>query len=621
METRQRTIHKTYRNVVWLWLIVISLVALPGISAKAQSMERSSYLSMQKELPRLSDAEYIQSEDWPEAPEIEAEAAVLLDADSGEVLYAKNADSKYYPASITKILTALITIEEGDLSDTMVFKGDALTPLPEGYVSIEPTKGEKMLVEDCLYGMLLLSANDAANGLAVYNAKKIKTFAKKMNVRAKEAGATHTHFTNPSGLAEDSHYTTAYDMAMILRACVRYGEFLEIAGSTVHTIPATNKHEARTVEMRHEMLLRDSPNYYEYCVAGKTGFTTPAGRTLVTYAEKDGMRLVCCVMKCVAPEQYKSTRALFDYGFEQFRFIKGEQVDIDRKPLSFSKEILNRMQRDREFTLEKTDSSDLLLPGGRTISDLEVTLQELSPADHDGCFAEAAYHLGGRILGTSRLKFTVRDRSGEALSLWERNQKLQQLRIKTGKTIQMCLAGIVGALLFLLVITILMLRAGKKNRAADSADSDFTENKSGMTENQSKRADLESGLILPDMDMLRANREYSKSAEEDSVSEQLTLPDSDKTEETTQKVWEDSDRKLQESLAQLLGQETGKNIAEEKTEDPVEPCELEKETEENQDPDGKPEKETEENQDPDRKPEKEIEENQDPDGKLQTETQ
>lgn len=461
MEKRQWKIHRFTDRWFWIWLAVISLAFMPGASAEARD---SHFLSMEKELPRLSDWEYIMTDDWPEAPEIGAEAAVLLDADSGEVLYAKNADSKYYPASITKILTALITVEEGSLSDTLVFKGDALTPLPEGYVSIEPTKGEKMLVEDCLYGMLLSSANDAANALAVYNAKTIRKFAKKMNVRAAEAGATHTHFTNPSGLAEDTHYTTAYDMAMILRACVQHPEFLEIAGSTYHLIPATNKHGEREAKMRHEMLLEDSPNFYEYCVAGKTGFTTPAGRTLVTYAEKDGIRLVCCVLKCADNEQYRSTRALFDYGFEQFQFIEGEQVDASQESLRFSKEILNRMQRDREFTLEKTGSSDLLLPGGRHLSDLEVNLRDLDPEENEGCFAEAVYCLGARVLGSSRLRFTVRDRSGEALSLVERDKKLHQLRQETEKKIRLCLAGIAGALLFLLLITVLVFRSAKRDR-------------------------------------------------------------------------------------------------------------------------------------------------------------
>lgn len=427
-----------------------------------------------EKVPRLSDDAYVTAKDWPEAPEISAEAAVLIEADSGTVLYAKNADSKRYPASITKILTALITIEKCGLSDTLVFEGEALDPLPDGYVSIEPTEGEKMSVEDCLNGLLLKSANDAANALAVHNSGTIAAFAKLMNERAAQAGAAHTHFTNPSGLADENHYTTPYDMAMIMRACIQNEEFLRIAGSTEYTIPATNKHAARYMEMRHEMLKPGSEFYYPYCKAGKTGFTSASGYTLITYAQKDGVNLIVCVMQCEKGEQYRSTRALFDYGFENFRVLTGKEAEADSSRLTTDSFALNQLQRDRNFKLEKVDSSSVILPEGMTMTDLETVLEYLDPGEEeDGCFAEAEYQFEGMKLGTVRLRLTgneiqddsqVQNGSGETDSS---DHTASQTGVDYRRELQifcLCMAGIALVLAASLILAVVTLRRYRKEK-------------------------------------------------------------------------------------------------------------------------------------------------------------
>lgn len=410
---------------------------------------------------RLSDQEYVTAADWPEAPEISAGAAVLIEADSGMVLYAKNADSKRFPASITKILTALLTIENSDLSDTLTFTGEALTPLPSGYVSIEPTEGEQMSVEDCLNGLLLASANDAANALAVHDSGTIAAFAKKMNQRAVQAGAKHTHFTNPSGLADENHYTTAYDMARIMRACIQEEEFLEIAGSLTYTIPATNTHAARKLDMRHQMLKPDSEFYYEYCRAGKTGFTSASGYTLVTYAQKDNMKLICCVMQCQDGEQYRSTRALFDYGFDSFQMMSEAEAASGRSEFTSESYALNQIQSDPRFILEKVDSSLVILPAGLSLKDLDTEIQYMDPAaEEDGCFAAADYMYEGMKLGSTRLRLTLSETAGKK----GRSQEILDLNEKSLKTLYACAAGIMLVLAAALLLAVLALRRYRKDQ-------------------------------------------------------------------------------------------------------------------------------------------------------------
>lgn len=439
-------------------LAVVTPVLPASAAEKGDALTARQQEAVDGQLKRRSDTDYIPAKDWPEAPEIEAEAAVLIDADSKTVLYAKNADSKQYPASITKILTALITLEDSSLTDTLVFEKEALLPLPSGYVSIEPTAGETMSVEDCLYGLLLASANDAANALAVHDAGTIAAFARKMNQRAAQAGATHTHFTNPSGLAEDTHYTTPYDMAMIMSECIRNADFLKIAGTQAYTIGATNKHAARKVEMRHQMLSESSPYYYPYFVAGKTGHTTPAGYTLVTYAKKGNRNLIACVMKCTEDgAQYRSTRALLDYGFDSFRILEGDQADQIATPISSDSLAFQEIQNSPDFAVIKTGGSPVILPEGVYLQDLDTTVEWLNPEkEADQALAKLTYSYEGVSLGTTRLKLSL-----------TRNLQLDK-EIMAGRRLYpiICGACLFGILLLLVIVTVCLIcyvRNHKKN--------------------------------------------------------------------------------------------------------------------------------------------------------------
>jgi D-alanyl-D-alanine carboxypeptidase (penicillin-binding protein 5/6) len=247
-------------------------------------------------------------------PQIASEGAVLLDAQTGTILYGKNAEAKYYPASITKLMTALLVAERSNLSDTVVFSKAATTNLESGAVTLGLVEGDRLTVEQSLYGLMLKSANEVANGLAEHVSGSVSGFAALMNAKAKELGCTNTNFVNPNGLNNSGHYTTPHDMALIARAAFQNDKVRKVTSTVSYQIPATKKAAARTITMGHKMINSGDSRYYPGVIGGKTGYTSAAGNTLVTCAEKNGVRLVVVVMKSKSTH-YADTKALLDYGF------------------------------------------------------------------------------------------------------------------------------------------------------------------------------------------------------------------------------------------------------------------------------------------------------------------
>lgn len=247
-------------------------------------------------------------------PEIAAEGAVLLNAATGEVLYGKNQDQQFYPASITKVMTALVVLEHCNLNETVTFSETATTNLESGAVALGVSAGDQLTVEQSLYGLLLKSANEIGNGLAEHVSGSVSAFADLMNAKAKELGCKNTHFANPHGLNNENHKTTPYDMALILRAAVANDTFRKIDTTTSYQFPAIKNAAARTITMGHKMMYKTDSRYYEGIIGGKTGYTSKAGNTLVTAVQRDGVRLIAVVMKAKGTH-YTDTRAMLDYGF------------------------------------------------------------------------------------------------------------------------------------------------------------------------------------------------------------------------------------------------------------------------------------------------------------------
>jgi len=264
-------------------------------------------------------------------PELYSAAGIVINADTGEVLWGKDAESRYYPASITKVMTALLVMENcSSLDETVTFSKTATTNLESGATTIKLAEGDRLSVRDCLYALMLKSANEVANGLAEHVGGSISGFADMMNRRAKELGCTNTHFVNPNGLNNAEHYTTAHDMALIAAAAFKNGELRKIDTAQTYKLPATkNNPGGITLTINNKILMPKHEKYYKYAIAGKTGYTKKAGNTLVTMAQKDGVTLVAVTLKNTKYlAHYDDTKAMLEYGFE-LAAMKGGSTTAD----------------------------------------------------------------------------------------------------------------------------------------------------------------------------------------------------------------------------------------------------------------------------------------------------
>ncbi|RDV84298.1 D-alanyl-D-alanine carboxypeptidase family protein [Ammonifex thiophilus] len=259
---------------------------------------------------------------WASPPEIKAEAAVLMEAETGQVLYAKNPEEHMYPASTTKILTALVVLQYARLNDQIVASPEAVST--EGS-SIWLKEGEKLSVEDALYALLLNSANDVAVALAQKVSGSVPAFAQLMNETAKACGATSSHFTNPHGLPDPEHYTTALDLARITRVALGNRFFREIVATKTYTLHRPALPEPFVLVNHNKLLWR-----YEGAIGVKTGYTTVAGQCLVAAARRNGRELIAVVLKSEGTEVWNDAVKLLDYGFNAFKpvelFKKGEAL-------------------------------------------------------------------------------------------------------------------------------------------------------------------------------------------------------------------------------------------------------------------------------------------------------
>lgn len=255
---------------------------------------------------------------------INSSAAILYEANTGTILYEKDIHSTYYPASITKILTALLAIENLSIEDSITLSREASLTIPAGSSSIGIKPDETLTVDQALHGLLLNSANEVANGLAETIGGSISQFSTLMTERASELGALNSHFTNPHGLHNDDHYTTAYDMAMITKGLLEYDYFREIMSNITYQIPETNlTSEIRYLSQNHRLMnhIRDASTYREDVIAGKTGYTTRSGHTLVTVAEQEDMTLIAVVLGSTSNDFYADTNTLLDYGFDNYQRV------------------------------------------------------------------------------------------------------------------------------------------------------------------------------------------------------------------------------------------------------------------------------------------------------------
>lgn len=357
-------------------------------SAASVSAYRSSMLS----LP-----------DWPAGPEVESDAAILIDARTGNILYAKNIDEQYYPASITKVLTALIACEQGNMDDIITYSHNAIYSIPWDGSTVGFSEGERVSLLDSLYGMMLASGNEAAVGIAEHIAGSEEAFADMMNERAREAGAQNSHFVTSNGLHDDDHYTTAYDMAMILKAAVENELFLQIASTYSYQIGPTNmKEEGYNPVSGHRMLNPKSEYYYPYAVAGKTGYTSKAGNTLVTYAKQGDTELICVILHSYQT-QYPDTEALLEYGFSGYTCYNAAKEDTTygENHVGFFSFLSSDFQ-DKPVSVKMEDTY-LLVPATADFSDITSYIEYHEEESQSNLLGYVHYEYEGIEVGVAAL--------------------------------------------------------------------------------------------------------------------------------------------------------------------------------------------------------------------------
>lgn len=302
-------------------LLCAAALALPlfGASASASSFKEQNIAANQA-VPIESN----KIPNWPTGPVVSAESAILMELETGVILYEKNIHEHQYPASTTKILTTLIASEESSLDETVVFSHAAVFGIPVGSNHIAMDEGDTLSMDQCLQAILIRSANEVSYAVAEHIGGTWEGFAEMMNARARELGCVDSNFVNPNGLPDENHYTSAYDLAMIGRAFFSNEMLCQITLMPMLYIPKEDGdlHDANQMD-----LLPGRKYAYKYLVGCKTGYTDAARSCLVSCAEKDGLKLICVVLNDESPLHYEDTVSLFDYGFNNFEKVNVSQTE------------------------------------------------------------------------------------------------------------------------------------------------------------------------------------------------------------------------------------------------------------------------------------------------------
>ena len=353
-------------------------------------------------------------ENWPQGPQIYAESAIVMEASTGTILYNKDMDMVNYPASITKIMTALVALEHCSLDDIVTYSYYATHSIEAGSSSIGTTEGEELTVEESLYALMLESANECGNGLAEHVAGSIDAFVEMMNQKAAELGCTNTHFTNPHGLPDENHYTSAHDMALITQAALQNEDFVRISGTARYQMRATNKDEEITYMTNHHKMIASNGGDERFLddtvIAGKTGYTSAAKNTLVTVAERNGMTLIVVTMKTASTAEsgipiYTDTALLLDYASENF-----SKVNVSENEVKFSVSKTNNFFAGSSIfgqtppLISISPDDGIILPNGAAFSDAAPVLTFVEDSSDSDVIATLSYTYQGQPVGSASIQ-------------------------------------------------------------------------------------------------------------------------------------------------------------------------------------------------------------------------
>ena len=416
-----------------------------------------------------NDSVIVESEySFSEEPEINGHAAILIDIDTGAILYSKNAHEKMYPASITKIMTALLAVENCAMEDTFIFTQDILNALPWDAAKYGYVAGEEVGIRDLLYVLMLRSANEVAIGLGMKIAGTEAEFGKVMTEKAKEIGAVNTNFVNATGLHDDNHYTTAYDMSLIAMEAMGNATFAEVWGTPNYIVNPTNiESDVVRIWNRHNMMVNTNAAYYSYAKGGKTGYTDEAGRTLVTYASRDGRNLICVVMKSGTETVYADTRLLFEYGFNEF-----ENVSIKSNESRFGQSGDSYFIGREDMFGESTNLMELVdgyvtVPKGVSLDKVGYKLTYLHDSN-DEVIADIEYCIGDKYLGGTSLKVNVSSNDEGNASPYQPVEE-EDMKKQDELAINIYVVAGVASGIVVLIIVIMILRKTSGKRKAKKA--------------------------------------------------------------------------------------------------------------------------------------------------------
>ena len=368
---------------------------------------------------------------WPQASDISSTAAIVMETSNNTVLYSKNADQALYPASAVKVMTCLMALENSSLDDQVTMTATGVSGVTDGGANISAQLDEVFTMEQCLYAIMVASANDIALQVAEHISGSVEDFVAAMNTRAQELGCTNTVFTNPTGLPDENQHTTAHDMALIMEAAMANDTFRTIAQTTSYTIPATNVSGGdRVLTNNFTMINSSSDSYYEPCIGGKEGYTEASGSTLVCEASKNNMKLVCVVLNGASGVTDDEAIALLNYGFDNFT------------PLTLPDDDFNRLS-----------GGTVIVPAG-TGADALTTEDSSS----DGQITRQ-YYFGGTPIGTAILE-DVEEQTDDAAATGQKNMEAAQNFSVSHTTAPYYIIGAIGAA-FLLFFLFLMIRVIK----------------------------------------------------------------------------------------------------------------------------------------------------------------
>ena len=394
---------------------------------------------------------------------VESPTAILIDGSTGRILYEKNIHQRMYPASITKIMTAIIALENGNLKDIVTASSKAIQEVEPGSSHIGILPNEQFTLEQLLYALLIASANDGANIIAEHIAGSIDKFVELMNNRAIELGAGNTHFVNTHGYHDDNHYTTAYDVALIARHAMTIPKFKEIVSTATYEIPPTEKcNQIRYLSNTNHLINRyratRAYNYFYPSATGiKTGYTSKAQHTLVSSAVEKDLKLIAVVMgaECIGNTyySYKDTLNLFKYGFNNFStqtIVKANDIieEMQIKDAKDNEYAILLAEQDLKALLPKNLEKDKIL--------IEIIPQKniSAPISKNDVLATAIYKYDGEVLGTINL---ISDRDVKIATM-------ALIRNKTIAIVNVLWFKVLEGVFAILLITIVILRIRKSIR-------------------------------------------------------------------------------------------------------------------------------------------------------------